>query len=110
METIRFCRKPTSSAPVVNLSLAVDRDFKDQQTGERGVDWVDVVAYRHTVEMIAKWFKKGDTMIVDGRLQVNPCTDKQGNKRRSTVVLAWLVYFGSPKRENTDADSSPLSE
>lgn len=103
-------QETNSGVPVVNISLAVERDFKDAQTGERGVDWVDVVAYRHTADMVVKWFKKGDTMIVDGRLQVNPWTDKQGNKRRSTVVLANLVYFGSPKREKTDTASSPLPE
>lgn len=95
-------QETNSGVPAVNLSLAVERDFKDAQTGERGVDWIDVVAYRHTAEMVAKWFKKGDTMIVDGRLQVNPWTDKQGNKQRSTVVLANLVYFCSPKREKQD--------
>lgn len=91
-------QQTNSGVPVVNLSLAVERDFKGSQTGERGADWVDVLAYRHTAEMVAKWFNKGDTMIVDGRLQVNQWTDKHGNKRRSTVVLANLVYFAGEKK------------
>lgn len=92
-------QQTNSGVPVVNISLAVERDFKDEKTGERGVDWISVVAYRHTAEMICKYWKKGDTMIVDGRLQVNQWTDKQGNKRRNVVVLAGFVYFGGPKRE-----------
>lgn len=104
-------QETNSGVLVVNLSLAVERDFKDAKTGEREVDWVCVVAYRHVAEMICKYWKKGDTMIVDGRLQVNKWTDKQGNNRSSTVVLASFVYFGSPKREKQeDTSGSPLPD
>lgn len=98
-------QETNSCVPVVNISLAVERDFKDAQTGERGVDWVDVVAYRHTAEMVAKWFKKGDTMIVDGRLQINYWEDKYKKKHKKAVVLASLVYFGSQKKKEEGQES-----
>ena len=41
-------RRTQSGIPVASFRLAVDRDFKDKQTGERATDWIDVTAWRQT--------------------------------------------------------------
>lgn len=84
--------------PVTSFTLAVDRDFKDQN-GDRQTDFVDVVAWRATSEFVAKFFSKGRMAVVDGRLQIRDWTDKDGNKRRSAEVVADNVYFGDSKRD-----------
>lgn len=83
---------------VTTFPLAVDRDFKDKQTGERATDWIDVVVWRSTAEFVAKNFSKGRVAVVEGRLQMRDWTDKEGNKRRSAEVVADNVYFGDSKR------------
>lgn len=93
-------RHTQSGAPVANFTLAVDRDFKDKQTGERGTDFIDVVAWRTAAEFVSRYFTKGRMAVVDGRLQMRDWTDKDGNKRRSAEVVADQVYFGDSKRED----------
>lgn len=92
-------RRTQTSLPVVSFTLAVDRDFKDKTTGEKGVDFIDVVAWRSTAEFVSRYFTKGRMAVAEGRLQVRDWTDKDGNKRRTAEVVAENVYFGDSKRD-----------
>ena len=92
-------RRTQSGTPVASFTLAVDRDFKDQQTGERATDFIDIVAWRQTGEFVSRYFTKGRMAVVEGRLQGRSWTDKDGNTRRTLEVVADNVYFGDAKRE-----------
>ncbi len=92
-------RHTQSGTPVATFTLAVDRDFKDKNTGERQTDWIDVVAWRGTGEFVSRYFSRGRMAVVEGRLQIRDWTDKEGNKRRSAEVVADSVYFGDSKRD-----------
>ena len=52
-------RHTQTGTPVASFSLAVDRDFKDKQTGEKATDFIDVVAWRQTAEFVSRFFTKG---------------------------------------------------
>lgn len=99
-------RRTQAGTPVASFTLAVDRDFKDKQTGERGVNFIDVVAWRSTGEFVSRYFSKGRMAVVEGRLQLRDWTDKDGNKRRSAEVVADQVYFGDSKREDSGEKSN----
>ena len=92
-------RQTQSGASVANFSLAVDRDFKDKQTGEKTTDFIDIVAWRSSAEFVSRFFTKGRMAVVEGRLQLRDWTDRDGNKRRTAEVLAEHVYFGDSKRD-----------
>ena len=92
-------RRTQTGTSVASFSLAVDRDFKDRNTGERTTDFIDCVAWRQTGEFVSRYFTKGRMAIVEGRLQIRDWTDKEGNKRRSAEVVADQVYFGDSKRD-----------
>lgn len=96
-------RHTQSGTPVASFSLAVDRDFKDKQNGERATDFIDVAAWRQTGEFAARYFTKGRMAVVEGRLQLRDWTDKEGNKRKSAEVIAENVYFGDSKRDGEGA-------
>lgn len=92
-------RHTQSGTAVASFTLAVDRDFKDKQTGEKATDFVDVVVWQNTAELVSKYFSKGRMAVAEGRLQMRDWTDKKGNKRRSAEILAEHVYFADSKRE-----------
>ena len=73
-------RRTQRDTPVASFTLAVDRDFKDKQTGERATDFIDVVAWRSTGEFVSRYFTRGRMAVVEGRLQIRDWTDKEGNK------------------------------
>ncbi len=92
-------RHTQTGTAVASFRLAVDRDFKDKTTGEKGTDWIDVVAWRSTAEFVSRFFTKGRMAIVEGRLQIRDWNDKEGNKRTTAEVVAENVYFGDSKRD-----------
>ena len=101
-------RRTQSGTAVASFTMAVDRDYKSQD-GERETDFIDVVAWRGTGEFVSKYFTKGRMAVVEGRLQVRDWKDKDGNKRRSTEVIADNVYFGDSKKvseSDTPAEKS----
>lgn len=97
-------RHTQSGTPVASFSLAVDRDFKDKDTGERATDWIDCVAWRSTGEFVSKYFAKGRMVVVEGRLQIRDWTDKEDNKRRSAEIVVSNAYFADSKK--SDGQSS----
>ena len=98
-------RRTQTGTPVASFRLAVDRDFKDRNTGERATDWIDVVAWRQTAEFVSRYFTKGRMAVVEGRLQIRDWTDKDGNKRTTAEVVADQVYFGDSKpKENGEGE------
>mgnify|MGYP002510424196 CR=1 FL=1 len=90
-------RHTQAGTAVASFTVAVDRDFKDKETGERKTDFIDCVAWRSTGEFMVKYFAKGRMAVVEGRLQLRDWTDKEGNKRRSAEILASSAYFGDSK-------------
>ena len=103
-------RHTQTGTPVASFSLAVDRDFKDRNTGEKTTDFIDIVAWRSTAEFVSKYFTKGRMAVVEGRLQIRDWTDKDGGKRRSAEIVADNVYFGDSKRDGAgDFGGAPAS-
>lgn len=45
-------RHTQNGTAVASFSIAVDRDFKDKQSGEKVTDFVDIVAWRSTAEFV----------------------------------------------------------
>lgn len=97
-------RRTNSGAAVTSFSIACDRDYKSDN-GEREVDFFDCVAWRNTAEFVSKYFTKGRMAVVSGRLQTRMWTDKDGNKRKATEIVAESVYFGDSKREEASQQS-----
>ena len=93
-------RHTQAGTPVASFSLAVDRDFKDKATGEKGTDFIDIVAWRQTAEFVSRFFTKGRMAVVEGRLQLRDWTDRDGNKRTAFDVVADNVFFAEKKAES----------
>ena len=95
-------RRTQSGIAVASFNLAVDQDYK-AQNGERGVDFIPIVAWRGTAEFAEKYFEKGQMAVVSGRLSTRRYEDKNGNKRTAYEVVASNIYFaGSKAKSNTD--------
>lgn len=103
-------RHTQSGTAVASFTVAVDRDFKDKQSGERTTDFIDCVAWRQTGEFVSRYFAKGRMAVVEGRLQLRDWTDKDGNKRRSAEIVADSVYFGDSKPSGDSGAYSPPAE
>lgn len=98
-------RSTESGTAVTTFRMAVDRDFKNKQTGEKEADFITCVAWRNTAEFVSRYFTKGSMAAVEGRLQVRNYTDNDGNKRYVTEVVANSVYFAGSKANGDNAQT-----
>ena len=96
-------RRTQSCTAVASFALAVDRDYKDQTTGERGVDFIDCVAWEKKAEFVARYFKQGKRIEASGVLTTRTY-EKNGVKRKRTEVRCDQVFFGESKK---DSGSTP---
>lgn len=92
-------RQTPAGVSVATFRIAVDRDFKNKETGEKETDFVTIVTWRATAEFVSRYFQKGRMAIVEGRLQMRNYTDRDGNKRTAAEVVADNVYFGDSRRD-----------
>ena len=100
-------RRTLSGIAVASFRLAVDRDYANQQTGQREADFIDIVAWRGTGEFVSKYFSKGRMAVVDGRLQSRSWTGLDNQKHYRVELVASTVYFGEPKREDAAGGAQP---
>lgn len=101
-------RYTQSGTPVASFTVAVDRDYADQN-GKRETDFIDCVAWKQGGEFVSKYFSKGSMIVVVGRLQLRDWTDKEGNKRRSAEIVTESTYFGESKRRDSN-EERPVDE
>ncbi|MBF0500549.1 MAG: single-stranded DNA-binding protein [Candidatus Riflebacteria bacterium] len=101
-------RKTGSGKSWVNLTIAVNRKWKTSD-GEfrKDTDFFPVVAWNGTAENCVRFLKRGQSVLVEGRLQTRSYTGKDGVKRFVTEVCAGGIQFLSTgPRNNTISDSA----
>jgi len=111
-------KQTKSQTSVADLGLALNRVWTDE-SGERRdeVTFVDVTVWGRIAENAAKYLRKGRSVLVEGRLQMDSWQDAQTgqNRTRLRVVAETLQFLGSPNAadgserrvpERADAESA----
>lgn len=96
-------RQTTGEKPmtIARFNLAVDRRGKDN-----GTDFINMVAFGKTAEIVEKYVTKGKKIVVRGHIQTGSY-EKDGKKIYTTDVVAEEVEFAESKKtqeENSNLD------
>jgi single-strand DNA-binding protein len=104
---------------VANFTLATTDRFssKDGERQER-TEWHRIVAWARTAELCAQYLSKGRSVYIEGRLQTREWEDKEGQKRRTTEIVAQTVQFlgsrdggsGGPRATGGGSDVPPADD
>ena len=97
-------RKTTTS-----FSLAVDRPFSGKD-GQKEVDFINIVAWNKTAEVVGNNVSKGQRLLVEGRLQIRKYLDEQGQNRAVSEVIADRVEFIERKEKNAHTQNSAAGD
>ena len=92
---------------VAAFRIAVDRPYK--QDGERKADFISIVAWRAAAEFVCNYFGKGRLIGIEGSIQTRDYTDKDGNKRYITEVVAERAFFVESKKAEPSGQGEPPS-
>lgn len=87
-------RSTPGGQSVCSFSLALNRSYKDNSSGEwkEATDFVDVTAWAGLAERVAQYCQKGKQVLVSGRLQ-SSSWEQDGAKRSKVEVVANDVTF-----------------
>ena len=91
-------KRTQSDIAVCTFRLAVQRKFTNQQ-GIREADFFNIVAWRQTAEVCARYLLKGRKCAVVGNLQTRSYDAKDGTKRTVVEVVADEVEFLTPQQQ-----------
>ena len=86
---------------VSNITIAVPRSYKNEN-GEYDTDFVDVVLWNGIAENTAEYCHKGDRIGVKGRIQTSNYETEDGEKRKSTQIVAEKITFLSSSKDKKD--------
>lgn len=86
-------KQTTNGTPVLSFTTAVNRGFKNPD-GTYTADFINCVAWRQTAEFIARYFKKGQMIGLNGSIQTRQYQDKDTGKNRVAFeVIINNAYF-----------------
>jgi len=82
---------------VASFAIAVNRKYKQGDETKEEVSYIDIVVFGKQAESCGQYISKGDSVLIDGRLQQRRWETEDGQKRNKIEVVAQAVNF-MPKR------------
>lgn len=84
-----------SGAKVTSLSIATNRVWKDQTGAKKEQsDFHNIVVFGRQAETVAQYIRKGNMLMVEGRIQTRSWDGADGKKNYRTEIVADRVQFG----------------
>lgn len=81
-------RTTQSGASVCSFAVAVNRNYRDASgNNQESVSFLDCVAWGKLGETIHQYKKKGEGILVSGRLEQRSWDDKESGQKRSRVEI-----------------------
>lgn len=106
-------RYTPNGTAVANFSLAVNRRFRQGGEVKEEVSFIDIVVFGKQAETCGQYINKGDSVLIDGRLQQRRWETEDGQKRNKIEVVAQSIQF-MPRRQGAAAgitsDESVISD
>ena len=93
----------TSGTAYIQNSIACDRRFK--KDGDPEADFFNIKVFGKTAEAMEKMLHKGSKIFVEGTLQNDSWTDKDGNKKSQTAIMVESWEFAESKGQQTETKS-----
>ena len=93
-------RSTSSGSNTARFSVAVNRRFKNKD-GQYDADFVSCVAFGNSADFVSKFFKKGNMIGIEGRIQTGSYDAQDGSKRYTTDVVVDNAEFVGGRNEGS---------
>ena len=102
-------RYTPDGAPVATFSLATSENWTDKNGSRQHTEWHNVVAWNRLADLSKRFLTKGRQVYIEGRIRSREWNDREGNKRRTTEVIASQIVLLGSRPQNIDA-ASPTAD
>jgi single-strand DNA-binding protein len=95
---------------VANFSMATTESYA-KRDGEREdrTEWHRIVAWGRLAEICAEYLSKGRQVYIEGRIQTREWEDREGEKRRTTEIVAREMQMLGRRGETSEIAEEPKS-
>jgi len=88
-------RMTSGGATVSNFRMATNRYFQDKSgQKQEQTEFHNIVTWARSAEVVRDYLKKGQLVLVEGRMQTRSWEGKDGSKRYTTEVVAESIQLG----------------
>ena len=102
-------KKTASDISFANFSLAIDKPYNKEKDHPEAV-FVNCNVWRSRADFLAKYFGKGDKVAVEGYLDDNVWTDKDGREHKDKIVVVDDIEFVERKSNKSAENDSAKTE
>lgn len=101
-----------SGTPFCRFSIATDESYTPKGGEKKTVtEWHNIVVWDKLAEICSNYLKKGRQVYISGKLQTREWDDQDGNKRKSTEIVAKdMVMLGDRRDGDGGGDRSERSD
>jgi single-strand DNA-binding protein len=96
-------RYTPNGAAVASFAIAVNRKYKQGSETKEEVSYIDIVVFGKQAENCGQYLSKGDSALIEGRLQQRRWDDKDTGAKRSKVEVAAQSVTFMPKRRSSES-------
>lgn len=101
---VRYSQGTNGNTCIARYTLAVSRKFKNNE-GNYDADFVSCIAFAKSGEFAEKYFKKGQQVLISGRIQTGSYTNNEGQKIYTTDVVIEEQEFAESKGSSANRES-----
>lgn len=100
-----------SGVKMARLRLATTERIPDRQnnTWRDHTEWHTVILWRNMADTVDRYVKKGTQLYIEGRLRTREWTDKDGNKRYTTEIMADTMNLLGRRQESAEGGQTGYS-
>ncbi len=103
-------RYTPSGTAVANFSMATDERWSSNGETQSRTEWHNIVVWSKLAEICNQYLTKGRLVFIEGRLQTRDWEDKDGNKRRTTEIVATDMKMLGGRREDAPVGQTVAAE
>lgn len=97
------------NSSVVSFSLATNETYKDAQGNKATrTEWHNIVSFGRVANLIIQYCKRGEFIMLNGRLQTRQYTNKEGQQRYVTEIITEEILFLGGKKPEGSSSSEPM--
>lgn len=102
----------TNGDAVCSFSIATTDSWKDKEgQKQEKTEWHNIVMYRKLAEIAGEYLKKGSPIYVEGALQTRKWTNKEGQERYTTEIVAnSMQMLGGKPQEKQQTLQEPQED
>lgn len=95
-----------SNNSVTKFTLAVEKNYKAGDEWQTKTSFINCVAWNNTGEFVAKHFRQGNMICVNGSIETGSYTNKDGQKVYTTEVIVDKAYFTGEKKAASESGNN----